>query len=368
MKVSVITRHWIANYGSFLQTLATQWAIENVGHECEVVDYVRADESLLWLESTLLKGKPNWNRPLPKRIAYLAVRQPESIASRLVFERILTSTVKRSRRYDSLASLEADPPVADVYMTGSDQVWGPMASGECDPAYLLAFAPEGARRVAFAASFGKGDLDRKTKELFGREFPRYDAIAVREDSARERVRAFGVEAEQVLDPTLLWPADRWNGYASKSPKGGYVLIYQIHNDERVTDCAEEAARLLGLPLVRTSSALRQILRGGKFRYLPSPAEFLALIRDAACVVTDSFHGTAFSITFNTPFLEVLPLNGTSERNESLLRLTGLEGRAVREPGGVGRAGFDVDFSHANSVLAESRARSMAVLKEMIEGC
>lgn len=367
LKVAVITRHWIANYGSFLQTFATQWVIESLGYACEVIDYVRKDESLFLLERTLLQGKPNWAKPLPKRIAYLIARQPESVISRLVFKRELESNIHLSKRYDSFGLLEKDPPIADVYVTGSDQVWGPTASGEYDPTYLLAFAPEGARKVAFAASFGKGDLSNKAEELFRKELSHYDAIAVREDSAQARIRSFGLDAEQVVDPTLLWDARRWSEFASAPSASKFVLVYQIHNDSRVIDCAKEVACMLNLPLVRVSAVLHQLLWGGKFRYLPTPAEFIGLIRDAACVVTDSFHGTAFAITFNTPFYEVFPRNGTSERNESLLRLVGLEDRAVRSRKDVNKISAEVDFSIANKRLEESRIRSIGVFREMIDG-
>lgn len=368
MDIAVITRHWLANYGSFLQTLATQWAIESLGHRCEIVDYVRRDESVLSLERTLLEGKSTWNKSLLRRVVYLVARQPESVLSTLAFRRELRNHIRLTRRYEGLFDLAKNPPKADVFMTGSDQVWGPVSSGDYDPAYLLSFVPKGVRRIAFAASFGNGKLNPEVEALFKSELPHYDAISVREDSACLRVKSYGLEARQVLDPTLLWDSDHWSEFASSHAMKDYVLIYQIHNDSRVSLCAKEISSMLGLPLVRVSASLHQISRGGHFRYLPKPAEFLGLVRDAAYVVTDSFHGTAFSITFNTPFLEILPLNGTSERNESLLRLTGLESRAVKTPQDIKTVSHDIDFSQANERLALDRTRSMAVLKGMIEGC
>lgn len=213
MKVSVITRHAITNYGSLLQALATQEAIESLGHECEIVDYVRTDESVLHLEGTLLRGKQSWNGSTAKRMAYLLLRQPESIAGALGFASERRKLLKLSRRYSSAEELEAEPPIADVYMTGSDQVWGPTASGEYDPSYLLSFAPSAARRVSYAASFGKrvpeGDTEAAFKPLLGR----YDSISVREDSAVSQLNVWGFDARQVLDPTLLLSGDAWRAFA-----------------------------------------------------------------------------------------------------------------------------------------------------------
>ena len=79
MKVSVITRHAITNYGSLLQAMATQRVIEELGHNCEIIDYIREDESYSQHEKTLLKRKKEWNRNPIKKGLYLAIRQPESI-------------------------------------------------------------------------------------------------------------------------------------------------------------------------------------------------------------------------------------------------------------------------------------------------
>ena len=99
MKVAVITRHAITNYGSLLQTIATQRVIEKMGHSCEIIDYIRDDESYKRHELTLLKRKPEWfNNPL-KRMLYLFLRQPESIIAGKKFEIEQKKWLTLSRRY-----------------------------------------------------------------------------------------------------------------------------------------------------------------------------------------------------------------------------------------------------------------------------
>ena len=125
MKVSVITRHAITNYGSLLQAMATQTVLERLGYESEIIDYIREDESYQKHEITLLKKKANWyNNPI-KRMAYLALRQPESILAGRRFEKERIQFLHMSKRYTAPEQLQNDPPIADIYMTGSDQVWGP---------------------------------------------------------------------------------------------------------------------------------------------------------------------------------------------------------------------------------------------------
>ncbi|WP_154324056.1 polysaccharide pyruvyl transferase family protein [Enorma shizhengliae] len=374
MKVSLITRHAAINYGSLLQTIATQRSIESLGHECVVIDYVREDEGVWNIEKTLLASKPEWNGSALKRFLYLAMRQPPSIIAGKRFKAERERYLALTCRYSSYDELASDPPEADVYMTGSDQVWGPIVDGAYDPAYTLGFAPENARKVAYAASFGKNVLDAAAARLMRKRLMAYDAIAVREDIAVEQLREWDIPSEQVLDPTLLLDADEWrslSGESGDSSDGGgspYALVYQVHNDRQLSSYAERAAEHLGLPLFRVSPYLHQIGRAGKLRYLPSAGRFIDLLANASCLITDSFHGTAFAINFNVPFVEVLPNTGTTGRAMSLLRMTGLQSRVLADPDDVALAGTPVEFVEANRILAEQRSRSLDVMKGLIEGC
>ncbi|OUN47553.1 hypothetical protein B5G20_02190 [Collinsella sp. An7] len=373
MKVSLITRHAAINYGSLLQTIATQRSIESLGHECSVIDYVRTDEDIWTIEKTLLESKPEWNGSALKRFLYLAMRQPSSVIAGKRFKAERERYLSLTRRYSSYDDLVGDPPEADVFMTGSDQVWGPVAGGVYDPAYMLGFAPEGAHKVAYAASFGKNRLDDDVAWAMRERLASFDAISVREDIAVEQLRKWGIPSEQVLDPTLLLSADEWRALSMESGDSSgsgspYALIYQIHNDRLLSSYAERAAEYLGLPLVRVSPYLHQISRSGKLRFLPSAGSFIDLLANASCLITDSFHGTAFAISFNVPFVEVLPNTGTTGRAMSLLRMTGLQDRVLADPDDVALAGATVDFGKANRILVEHRVRSLSVMKGLIEGC
>ena len=99
MKVAVITRHAITNYGSLLQALATQTVVENMGHCCEIIDYIRDDEHYSQHEKTILKRKPGWNNNLIKRTLYLLLRQPESVLAGKRFEKAQRKYLKLTERY-----------------------------------------------------------------------------------------------------------------------------------------------------------------------------------------------------------------------------------------------------------------------------
>jgi len=172
---------------------------------------------------------------------------------------------------------------------------------------------------------------------------------------------------QVIDPTLLLDASFWNNYLSPIKIKNYVLVYQLHNDEKLGRYAKRVADEMNLPLIRISASFHQITREGKFVWCPEVGQFLSYIKNATCMITDSFHGTAFAINFNTPFVEVLPNNNTGTRNMSILRMTGLSDRILREDDDVSLAGQRVDFCYANERLKIEREKSLEILRSIIEG-
>lgn len=363
MKVAVITRHAITNYGSLLQAIATQQLVESLGYACEVIDYIREDETYQNQERTLLKCKPAFNGNAMKRAMYLALRQHASVKSGEKFETMRKKYLHLTRWYSNLSQLEQDKPQADIYMTGSDQVWGPVMDGTFDSAYCLSFTADCDRRIAFAASFGRTKFTQETEAFYKKWLSRYEAIAVREDSAVQLLNSWGLQAKQVIDPTLMLDSAYW-GRLTTDIKKKYILVYQIHNDKKLDRYVKAAAKRVGLPLVRVSASFHQCVRGGKFKFCPDIGEFLSYIKNAQCLITDSFHGTAFALNFNTPFVEVLP-GETSTRNMSILRLTGLTDRILKDENDVDLAFKPIDFTHANEVLSEKRKESLSILKDML---
>lgn len=367
MKVAVITRHAISNYGSLLQALATQQIIEKLGHTCEIIDYVRTDEDYSQWEKTALQSKPRWNRtPLTKSV-YLAIRQKMCIQSGQRFEAQRNRYLHLTQRYSSLQALELDKPDADVYMTGSDQVWGKMLCGCYDNAYCLSFTSNSDKRISYAASFGTSEFSEAAGTDFTHWLSRFDHLTVREESGRDYLNALGLDSIQVLDPTLLLEREAWEQYMQPiSQKKPYVLVYQLHNDKRLGAYAKKAAKAMGLQLIRISPSFHQVIREGKMVWAPEMGEFLSYIQNAQCLITDSFHGTAFAIGLNIPFVEILPNNDTSTRNLNLLELTGLSDRILTDMTDVSLAQKKVDYTPINEIIQRERQRSISELKRIIE--
>ena len=196
---------------------------------------------------------------------------------------------------------------------------------------------------------------------------KYDDIAVREDSAVELLDNMHIQCVgQVLDPTLLLTGDEWRGFINNDHiiQGKYVLVYQLHNNPVLSDYAVRFAEHVGLPLYRVSPTFHQFRRGGHFLYLPELGDFLSHINNCTYFITDSFHGTAFAINFNKQFIEILPNNKTGSRNQSILRLTGLEGRIIHDYNDFSICNSVIDYDRINSILENERIKSIDILKKL----
>lgn len=369
MNIKVITRHSPSNYGSLLQSMATIKTIEKLGHTCEIIDYQRADERGLNGVLTQLKAKDGFGNPL-KKLAYIAIRYPIEKFALVRFDRMRKKYLKMTSRCSSHVDLEKIS--ADAFLTGSDQVWGPMMNGAYDSAYFLQFVDKNSRKLAYAASFGKTKFDYSTIAAYKKMLGEYDKIAVREKSAVSLLAEWGLDncLGQVLDPTLLLDSKTWKDLlvskhdSQKYANKNYILVYQIHNDPKLSDYAKRIARQTGKELLRVNPYLHQKFRGGKFICCPDLGEFLALIDNASCIITDSFHGTCFAINFGKQFIEILPNNATGTRNQSILELTGLSNRILRDFDDYSLLDKVIDYGKVYEVLVAERRKSLEGMKSL----
>lgn len=369
MNIKVITRHAPTNYGSLLQAIATQRAIESLGHTCQIIDYQRTDERGLEMIKTQLACKVAWMKNPLKRAVYIAMRYPTEVHAQRRFDVMRQQYLRMTERCDTHEKLKGLK--ADIFMTGSDQVWGPTMCGVYDPAYFLSFVEERTPKVAYAGSFGRTDFTSQILKEYKSLLERYNAITVRENSATGLLEQMGLNCMgQVLDPTLLLNGDEWlemMRVESDKPliKGQYVLVYQIHSDTNLNDYAIKFAKHIGMPLYRVSAYMHHANRGGKFIYCPDVKDFLSLVKNCRYFVTDSFHGTAFALNFNKDFIEILPNNKTGSRNQSILQLTGLTDRIVTDFSDFTIANRPIDYCAVNKIFSEERKKSLSALNEML---
>lgn len=365
MKIDVITLHRVRNYGSSLQTLATQNFLEDLGCNVEIIDYYPERYTSFGLLKRLkYKSKKLEDNP----VLLLAARMIISISyikKKIVFDRFLKKYINCTPiTYRSEEELKKDIPVADAYCTGSDQVWNSHWNEGVDAPFYLSFLPKSAYKFSYAASIGNAKLG-KTEEMRVRPLlEQYRHITVRENVGVDIINAMLIEAQQMLDPTLLFCGEQWMKYTSRKYKEQkYVVTYNLHHDKRIDDFAFQLAKKNGLKVYNISYNLHDIVRKGTLKWCPTIEEYLGLICDAQYVVTDSFHATVFSILFHTRFMVIYPEQASS-RIRSILSLLGLEERGEEGMPKVEQAMQEIDFGNADNVLGYERNRSRQYL-EMI---
>lgn len=350
MKVDVITLQAVQNYGSVLQALATQEILKQYGCEVEIINYVR--ENIRY--ENLLQARSNGNI-LKKILLYPTIKRWKTVFQKYCQEHLnLTKQV-----YTTEKDFEEHPLQADVFCTGSDQVWNSKWNCGILPCMYLGFVPADKFKFAFSASFGQDYLEKKEVEATKKLIEQYQYISVREEEAVRILREqYGIKnAVQVLDPTLMMDASFWRKHASKKKiEGDYILIYNLNRSSQFDHYAKKLSKKTGLPIVRLCTRYDQFYRVGKSILVPEIPEFISLIDNAKYVLTDSFHATAFSMNMHTEPICIYPKE-FGGRLDSFLRLVNSQQRKVNSYNDLDVIERRVDFFMVDNILENERKKT-----------
>lgn len=253
----------------------------------------------------------------------------------------------------------------DALVVGSDQVWNPlMGNIDIKDRYLQFAESSSIKRIAYAASFGvdKWEYTPEQTDAAKRLVRKFDAVSVREESGTALCRKWlNVEAEWVLDPTLLLHKENYEKLCEGIPVcRNFLMAYILDADRAVSRYVESVAARCNLPVKYVYADAYMSL---------TIQEWLAMFRDASVVITNSFHGTVFSIIFNKQFL-VLPNEKRGlARIQSLLSIFRLDERFQRDMkinGGL--CTEQIDWGKVDSILKREQNKSVNFLKSSIQGC
>lgn len=310
MKVDILTFSHAINRGAHMQCYALQTVLRSMGHRVEVIHIELPVQGLSW------KGRLD---------RYMQNRQNERFRKKYYPE--VTPT------YRSAQELRRNPPAADVFVVGSDQVWNPVLTKAFGTeAFFLDFVPPGCKKIAYAASFGASvwtSTGKRKDEEIGRLLREFDAIGVREmDGVEICENKFGLTGViPVIDPVFLLE-DYTPLVPSTSGKSvDEVMCYPLCTNEETKQVFLEVSADLKLKPVSYSRSIR----GGniKVRLFASIPEWLNAIARSQIIVTNSFHCMAFGILFRKKFIVTPPLPGRESRMLSMLNRLGIENRYVK---------------------------------------
>jgi len=361
-RIGIITFHRAINYGAILQAYALQEAFEKMGCECNIIDYRNALIESLHKKSILADCR---NLKDIGRFIFYSKYQNEKFKK---FREFASTRLSLSHAYYSIDELRKETSEYDRFICGSDQVWN-CKNTNFDKSYFLDFTDNTLKKNSYAASFGFSGIPSEYTEEYRTLLKDFNNISVREWQGNQIIsNLIGKNVEVVLDPTMLIKKLEWERIAEDyKKKTNYILLYAFSRVSTTMKMfIEKLSRQTGCEIVYISHSLLNPIKA-TYEKCVGPTEFLGLFKDARYIVTNSFHGTAFSIIFNKDFfLEMLPESqGVNSRLDNILDVFGLKKRQIVK----GENDFidePVDYNKVNQKLLIERQKSLEFLNRIVE--
>ncbi len=362
IKCGVITFHRAHNYGAILQTYALQKTMESFSVECEVIDYRSKFIEKYYKPITL------FNLPSFKRSLAILIFNGQTVDNKKAFHDFTKKSLKISdEKYYDNDSLSLANERYDFFISGSDQIWNYITAGHIDESYFLNFVDDAVKKNAYAPSFGVESIPNDKISKYTELLKDFNCISARElEGAKIINNLLSIEAQVVLDPTLLLDKAAWLNIASESNESNessdYLLLYLISESNKIIKLARNIAKERNLKIIYLNNRLFKV-RGMDNRRKTTIAEWLSLFMNANCVVTNSFHGLAFSVNFEKEFfVQYLPAPAkVNSRLASLLELLNLKERVIDRNFNIEK----IDYDKVNLLLKSERDKSYDYIKEII---
>ena len=312
-KVNLLTIHWGRSYGAVMQTYATSKLLEKNGHEVTVVNIIHPKEKKFY--SNL------------RSFFYFFQDCQFSIFKHRFFPKL-------TRKMYGLVPSKL--PSSEYVVIGSDQVWNKDITSPIDLSYFVDFADD-VKKVSLASSFGKSEwnADEEYTEKVKKYLSKFKAISVREDTGNEILsKVFGLQSTVLIDPTLAY--GEFEDLVLNRKKKKQIFTFLFSNKQETKDIVDAISKDLSLPVFKHSKL--------SFYLNNSPRRWLTNIRNSSYIITDSFHGLAFSIIFKKEFFVLCADEKKFTRLKSLLNLLGLQDRFIESLS---------DYQQRKTVLFES---------------
>lgn len=378
MKIGIVT-FWssLDNYGQVLQSYALQQYLRMQGHEAYSIRYEERKPY-----PNIFMSHSFW--ALFQRMKKKVLHRKDYLLHRSVYEKNLMRNfdqfkeryiVYSDKRYYKLRELKKHPPKADMYVTGSDQVWGRNPEKQSEAPYYLKFGDNQTKRVAYAASLGPSTFFDNRLDLFRSLMAGIDYVSVREKSRLALFRESGITASWVLDPVFLLDAADYRLLSSgTSSRKSFVYVYAINitkASQMEYEDLQKYAREAGLDIVVTPSsgyfAFEELFSGAEYEY-STIEQWIDNINQAELVVTTSFHGIMFCLMFHKDFVFVPLRNSLAKGNsrvEDLLNDLNLNNRIWRDSYEK-VLNHSIDWAFVDSRLSEWKKASCLFLSQC--GC
>lgn len=380
LKVAILTQPLHNNYGGLLQAYALKEVLKQRGHEVTIINRRTPTPSKFRLLAHQIKMKLisktlNPKLQLTEQQKKIISLNTDNFVNQYIPE--LSELITSNHGMRNLNNQNFD-----AYIVGSDQCWRPIYSPKIENFFLdFAEHTKNIKRVSYAASFGTSDweFNKKQTETCKKLLKKFDAISVREKSAISLVQTYlnRSDAVHVLDPTMLLSKDQYNNIIKaqkieKSP--GSLNVYVLDKNPKKEAFISNIEKQLGLKQfevmpkkrINTDKVIGSNIND--FQY-PHPASWIKAFEDAEFVITDSFHGTLFSILYNVPFITLGNKHRGMARFKSLLETFNLSERLVSDIQSVdidSLLKMHIDWEDVNETISSKRNASLSFLEKALD--
>ncbi len=382
-KIGLCVCYDTKNFGSQLQVLATQKAVEELGYDYEVIRYKKKMTPVFVLQSLPRLFNPYFVKGKIRNIKRKkAIKKHEDIAKQVRvrnkrFDKFVDKYfLKLSTPYVGYDALRENAKKYDGVLTGSDQLWLPGNLGS--HFYTQEFVPENINKVAYATSFGVGSIPWYQKNRTKKYLNRFQHLSSRELQGSKIIKELtGRESVTVADPTLLFSGEEWLNYIPNKAvvEGKYIFCYFLGDNPKHREISEELKAKTGFDIVTIpfldNFVEKDTTFGDKPLYDVDAADFVNLIRNAEYILTDSFHGSVFSILNHKKFVTFNRFMDESKdsrnsRIDSLCSLLGLSERRFKKDI-YETVKKDIDYEIVEQKVNKLRADSKKYLCDALRG-
>lgn len=394
IKVGVITMYYgNSNYGACLQAYALPAVINKMGFDCEQISFTFRNQSGTSLKQKIKETIKNYGVTKTVRIINEACRQKirkeidivTGVTSKINMRNQAVANFREqfiphsSRIYSNQEIGQCDG--YDAYVCGSDQIWR-IGWGYLNPGFWLSFVHDGGKKISYAASISMNEIPEEECTLVRKALEDYTFISVREYQGKkilDKILQEEYKVEWVVDPTLLLDKSEWEEIASENPYKSerYIFAYLLGDKIKDRQSIMKYAYAHNMKVITIPFLLGEYRSCDKtFGDIQiadvSPQLFLSLIRDAEYVVTDSFHGTVFSLIFHTKFWCLKRSTDSSKgsmnsRIYSLLDLCECDKRVVENKDLISdnNKEKEIDFSKIDEIISSERIRCKELLYQAL---
>lgn len=368
MKIGILTFHRATNYGAVLQAYAlVHYLNKNEEYDAKIVDYKPKGMGVLYASLDVSGLYRKLKRIILNILMLFSLKKRYN--KRKMFWNYIKGVLPMTDKVDNVDMV----PDMDAFIVGSDQVWSVCFTGGLDPFYWGLFERKGAKMISYAASAAENMEDSFFSSGNSRYLETFDFISVRESELQQYLQKeiSTKDIVKVLDPTLMAGADIFEELIKneKPLAERYILIYQVVRveNDNIQEYAIKMAHQNDCNVVEIKNSQLWLNSNGKttiLKELVTPTQFVSLFKNAQFIITTSFHGTAFSLLFNRPFLVVSVSEEVDSRAKDILVQLGIEERLVLLPLS-NNVIKEINWELVNEKLGELRIPSREFLKQSL---